>query len=658
MFRKISPGFILLILSGYLFAAPEPVSVEVYSGIATVQHGDVTVKLTADPLQLQVFSGDKVQFATKKDNPFILSNDKGTLSLKGPVVLERRWGGFLARLHTSDGDPVQLLVQMDQAKHIVLECIPSESVDSITLMLEEADDEHFYGLGDLWYTESVDMKGAKVDYWDEVGTPDECSYVPYYMSTKGYGIFMDTGYRGWLDFGDETPGTVQLKFEAPSLSCHLWVGETFKEILPQYLNMTGYPYNPPEWTFLPQKWRDEGTWDDVFEDVALMEKHGCPLGCVWLDRPWAQGSYGSDDFIFDSERYPDPEAALKKLHDKGIRLIVWGCDFLREESRYYEEGLEKGYYVGGFGTYNKGEEDRHIVDLANPEAREWFKGIIKNALKTGVDGYKIDRGQRYPINVTPPSGRDPKAMHNYHAHLLVKVYAEALMEERGDDFQLTPRAGWTGTHAWTMKWPGDMESTFDLMSGLPAVVRAQSAAGLTGFAYWGSDVGGYTENLSKEVFVRWLQHGVFSPIMQLSGKNDFNLSPFAWDDETTEIYKFYANFRANMVPYMKAMAEKSHKEGVPMVRHLAWEFPDDPNVHDQDYSYYFGDDLFVHCIVEKSRKAEFYLPEGEWVDFWDRDRVIEGPKQMNEKTPLWKMPIFIRKGSTYSFEMPEIDIQK
>jgi alpha-D-xyloside xylohydrolase len=296
------------------------------------------------------------------------------------------------------------------------------------------------------------------------------------------------------------------------------------------------------------------------------------------------------------------------------------------------------------------------VDFANPDAREWFKGIIRNALELGVDGVKLDRGQNYPLNVTPPSGRDPRAMHNYHAYLMVKTYAEVLEEERGRDYQLTPRAGWAGTQSWTMKWPGDMDSDLSHDRGLPAVIRAQSAAGLTGFAFWGSDIGGYGPELSKEVFVRWLQHGVFSPLMQMPGKGNHEDVPFSWDEETVRIYEWYARLRKKMLPYILKQAEKAHHTGTPMVRHLAWSWEDDPEVHSRDYQYMFGDDLLVACVVDLSETREVYLPEGEWVDFWNRDRVLTGPKTIMERVPLSRIPLYIRKEAAFEFELPDLPL--
>jgi alpha-D-xyloside xylohydrolase len=652
---------VLLLCGAASSAQPiDRVEVDVWGGRARVSDGTVEVAFSGSPLSLGVSLGGTRRIEFVSDGFFRFNRGEVEVAPERAISIHRRYRGFRVELATADSDAVvaSLLVTMDESRHIRLEYHPAGTgVQGVSFALSQSGDEHYYGMGDLWHTDSVDMKGAVVDIFNHTGTPDECSWVPFFMSTAGYGLFVDSAYRGKADFGTSDPVRTVLSFQAPDLSLHLWVGESMREILPQYLEYTGYPPHPPAWTFLPHKWRDEGTWEDVFEDVHAMREHDMPLGAVWIDRPWMQGEYGSDDFLFDEKRYPDARDRIRELHDLGVRVLVWGCDFLTEDSQYFQEGLQNDYYVGGFGPENEQRDiGRYLVDFANPAAREWFKGIIRNALDLGVDGVKLDRGQNYPLNVTPPSGRDPRAMHNYHGYLMVKTYAEALQEARGRDYQLTPRAGWAGTQSWTVKWPGDMDSDLSHDRGLPAVIRAQSAAGLTGFAFWGSDIGGYGKELSKEVFVRWLQHGVFSPLMQMPGKGNHEDVPFSWDEETVRIYKWYAQLREKMLPYILEQAEVAHRTGTPLVRHLAWGWEDDPEVHSRDYQYMFGGDLLVACVVDLSGTREVYLPEGEWVDFWDRDRVLHGPRILSERVPLARIPLYIRKEAEFGFELPDLPL--
>ena len=655
--KKMSVPVLILLLISFVFSAQiEPVTVDVWSGKATITNDNISIELTANPLNLTIKSGGMAKIAAPPGQMFGFEKN-GTISMfVRASTITRRYEGFAADLITADNQEGKLIVTMDAKKHIAIEYLLPRGINRSIFNIDQKQDEHFYGLGDLWDTESVDAKNSRITMWDHTGTPDVCNYVPFFMSTGGYGIFLDTAYRGYFDFGKMDPSKTEMNFESPDLSMHIWLGETMRDILPQYLDMTGYPVSPPDWVFWPQKWRDAGNWDDVFTDVSDWQAHDMPLGVVWIDRPWMLGGFGSDDYLFGEERYPNAKENIEKLHKMGIRLLVWACDFLTPDSRYYQEGMEKGYFINSEGDVDEDQRRNfRYIDFAKPEAREWFKDIIKNALKLGVDGFKLDRGQSYPESASPPSGRNAIEMHNYHAALMVKTFAEAVIEIRGDDFQLTPRAGWAGTQKWTVKWPGDIDSDFSIDKGLPSIIRAQSSAALTGFAFWGSDIPGYGRDADKVEMIRWLQQGVFSPLLQIVGKGNHDRAPFSWDQETTDIAKYWINLRMNMLPYIKWQAEKAHEKGIPIVRHLAWDWPDDPNVHDKSYEYMFGDDLLVACMINEKTERQVYFPAGEWIDFWQRDRIIVGPKTLTETVPLEKFPVYIRKGASFDFKLPEAD---
>ncbi len=647
MLKYVTIFFVSCVHMACSFAA---VSVDIREQTAEIRCDDVELLFLAHPPKL-IVSYQEQERIVAADSAMITGwSGTDSISFDRVIHIRRRLQGFNAGLLAQNGHRCNLLVRMDAKKHIEIEILPLQTMDKLQLSLQQKNDEHFYGFGDLWHTESVDAKGSAIEMWNHTGTPDVCNCVPFYMSTRGYGCFIDCAYRGTMDF--TLSGRVDLRFNSSTLSLHLWLGNRFEQILPQYLALTGYPPLPPKWVFTPQKWRDEGDWDEVFADVRSMQEHDIPLGVVWLDRPWMQGSYGSDDFIFDQERYADAEKRIEELHDLGIRVMVWGCDFLTPDSRHFEQAVENQYLIQSPVDMDNLQSSHFIVDFANPRARSWFKEIIKTVLRLGIDGIKLDRGQSYPLDVIPPSGRDPDAMHNYHAYLMVKTYAEALQEVRGNDYQLTPRAGWAGTQAWSVKWPGDLESDFSLQRGLPAVVRAQTAAGCSGFAYWGSDIGGFGMNLSKTCFIRWLQFGVFSPLMETGGKGNYEDAPFSWDRETVAIYRAYANLRMQLLPYIEKQAEQAHHKGIPIVRHLAWEWPHDKNVHTCSYQYLFGDDLLVAPVVDEQMQRRLYLPKGEWIDFWKRARVVSGPRFIVEKAPLARIPLFIRRSGKTVFPEP------
>ena len=146
---------------------------------------------------------------------------------------------------------------------------------------------------------------------------------------------------------------------------------------------------------------------------------------------------------------------------------------------------------------------------------------------------------------------------------------------------------------------------------------------------------------------------MFSPLLQIVGKGNHLDAPFSWDQETTDISRTFIKLRMSLLPYLKAQVQKAHGRGVPIVRHLAWDWPDDPAVHDKSYQYMFGDDLLVACMIDETNVREVYFPKGEWIDFWDRSRILRGPSVAKENVPLSRFPVYIRKGATFRFPVPK-----
>lgn len=560
---------------------------------------------------------------------------------------QRRFSGALLRAKTAAGRTAWLTLDRIRPGHVAFDILPDSVAGAIEVRIPAGDKEHFYGLGDVWGTASVDLRGHAVRLRVRAGTPDECSYVPFFWSTKGYGIFFDEARDALMDFGSATNGVLAARFRTGRLRWHLFLGTSPMEILRRYLDFTGYPPVVPDWALLPQQWRNEGTWDGVWEDVEHHEAAEIPLGAVWIDRPWALGGYGSDDFVFDPVRYPDPEDHIRRLHERGVRVLVWGCDFITQDARSLAFALENR-----FVDTRPSIGQRHI-DFSNPDARAWWKGEIRRVLDLGIDGIKLDRGQTLPMDAEFLSGADPAELHNFHGYLMCRTYWEALREARGDDFQFVPRAGWAGTQAWSMKWPGDLSSSLSGKDGLGAALVAMQTAALTGFAFWGPDIGGFEgEPIPEDTMIRWIQLGAFSPLMQTCGRGDYPGG--AWDigPRAVEAYRFYGRLRGALLPYLRNAADEAHTTGVPMVRPLALIHPDDERALTCSDEYLFGPDLLVAPVHTPGTRRDVYLPEGTWVDFWDTNRSVTGPVMETVDLPIDRFPLYLRAGATLLLDPP------
>ncbi len=613
---------------------PDRVRIRTASGEVEILRSPPTLHWTAPgPAGPGRIDGVVVRFATA---------DGKWLDPEECVSAVRRFSGTLLEMRTTGGGRVRITIDAVAKGHWVVDCVPAdETVSSIEVRIPMAQDEHFFGGGDVWGTRSVDLRGHAVRLRNRAGTPDECSYVPFFWSTAGYGVFFDEPREGTLDFGKTIPTILNASFRTKRLRWHLFTGNTPLEILQRYLDLTGYPPAVPSWTLLPQQWRNEGTWDDVWEDVENHEREGVPLGAVWIDRPWALGEYGSDDFTFDPARYPDPAENIRRLHEKGIRVLVWACDFLTADSRLLPFALENRYV-----NTKPTSRGWYHLDFSNPEAREWWKKQIRKVLDLGIDGIKLDRGQTLPADAQFLSGADPAELHNYHAYLMCRTYWEALREARGDDFQFTPRAGWAGTQAWSMKWPGDLSSSFSDEDGLGAALVAMQTAAMTGFAFWGPDIGGFEgRTIDEDLMIRWIQLGAFSPLMETCGRGDFPRGVWDIGEKAVAAYRYYGQLRAAMLPMLRDAARTAHERGIPMVRPLGFVYPEDPRAPACSDEYFLGPDLLAAPVHAPGTSRTVYLPAGGWADFWQPRRVVYGPTQVTVDLPVERFPIYVREGT-------------
>ncbi len=204
----------------------ESVTVDIWSGKARIAAGSARIDLAAEPLSLTLFSGGDARVSGPAGEMFSFRAEGKINRFAKAITLRRLFNGVKADLLAEDGSRGELLITMTPQQHIVIRLAPLRTgVEATQIVLTQKPVEHFYGLGDLWDTNSVDAKGSRVVMWVHEGTPDVCNYVPFFMSTAGYGVFADTSYRGYIDFGKTDPSRTEMSFEAPELSMNVWLGD-------------------------------------------------------------------------------------------------------------------------------------------------------------------------------------------------------------------------------------------------------------------------------------------------------------------------------------------------------------------------------------------------------------------------------------------------
>ena len=319
---------------------------------------------------------------------------------------------------------------------------------------------------------------------------------------------------------------------------------------------------------------------------------------------------------------------IAQLHAHGNYLMVWISPWMAvgngaDPDEAFYECAQRGYLIknaaGEVYVHNLANNPMLVgscIDFTNPEAAVWWQANIRRLARMGVSGFNTDFGEQVPEDAIFYDGRTGREMHNVYPVLYNQLTYEAAQE--GQAGVLLARSGWHGSQGFSAIWAGDQSSDFADTSGLRTAIIAGQSAGLSGFPYWTSDIGGYFGDPTDEVYARWAQLGAFSPIMMIHGAG--RREPWTFSEQTLAIYRRYAQLHIDLFPYIQAYAAQAAQTGLPIMRAMPLEYPQDPNVWGQqaEHQYCFGSELLVAPIYYGfSRERLVYLPPGEWRDFLD-----------------------------------------
>ncbi|MFW6182732.1 MAG: TIM-barrel domain-containing protein [Chloroflexota bacterium] len=519
--------------------------------------------------------------------------------------------------------------------------------------LQAAPDEHYMGFGERF--DALDQRGKEVDLWVVNGAQVGRTYkpVPFFQSTAGYGLHIDTDVRCVVRVATvDDPQVVSIRNAAPSLSLTVIPGDTPAEILSRYTAIAGRPAVPPPWVFGPWKSRDWKAEDQstVYEDVDRQRELELPATVKLIDARWERESH---TFRFDEEKYPDAEGMIRHIHDLGYRLVLWISPWIVADDD--PEGpfaycAERGFLIkdadGEVYVHRLGNSPTFFgscFDFTNPEALAWWQENIRRLVRMGVSGFKTDFGEQVPTDAVFYDGSRGHEMHNIFPRLYNEATYEAMQEVRPG--VLLARSAWHGSQGHSAIWAGDQTADFAPASGLPSVIIAGQSAGLSGFPYWASDVGGYFGVPTDDTFMRWSQFGAFSPIMQIHGAGP--REPWLFSEQTLHVYRRFARLHTDLFPYIYTYAHEASRSGLPIMRALALEFPDDPQVWSDmgQHQYCFGSELLVAPVYYGfSRFRILYLPPGRWRDFWSGE-LLNGGQVVQRPAEVDQMPVFARCGA-------------
>ncbi|MCV9886716.1 alpha-xylosidase [Metabacillus halosaccharovorans] len=508
--------------------------------------------------------------------------------------------------------------------------------------------EYLYGLGER-FTPFV-KNGQIVDTWNEDGgTSSEQSYknIPFFLSNKGYGVLVNHPEKVSFEIASEAVSKTQFSVEGECIEYFLIGGETPKDVLTNYTELTGKPALPPAWSYglwLTTSFTTDYNEETVTHFVDGMAERDIPLSVFHFDCFWMK-EFEWCNFEWDKDAFPEPEAMLKRLKDKGLKICVWINPYIAEKSKLFDEAAENGYLLkkanGDVWQWDLWQAGMGVVDFTNPAACEWYCGKLKGLLDMGVDSFKTDFGERIPIDVVYYDGSDPQRMHNYYAYLYNKVVFDLLEEEKGkQEAVVFARSAAVGSQQFPVHWGGDCNATYESMA---ESLRGGLSLSLSGFGYWSHDIGGFENTASPDLFKRWLAFGLLSSHSRLHGSSSYRV-PWLFDEEAVDVTKHFSKLKNRLMPYLYSASVENHNTGVPVMRPMLLEFAEDPNTHVLDRQYMLGNSLLVAPIMNEEGVGSYYLPQGKWTHYLTKE-VVDGGTWRTENYDYLSLPLFIKENS-------------
>ena len=554
---------------------------------------------------------------TETNDKIIYSSDYGTIQInKNPwrIVLKDKAGRILSQTAAlSDADSTQV-------KYTPF-CFVKRGSDNarrINPVFTLTADEMIFGCGES--ATGLNKAGQKVNLFvtDPQGPETDQMYkpIPFFMSNRGYGMFMHTSAPVTCDFGATYIGLNKMFMGDENLDLFVFFGEP-KDILDEYTDFVGKPGMPPLWSF--------GTWmsrityfseKEGYDVAANIRKNKYPCDVIHFDTGWFDVDWQCD-YKFSENRFQNPQQMLKDLRSQGFHVCLWQLPYFTPKNRYFSELIEKDMYVKN-GNGELPYEDV-VLDFSNPETVKWYQDKLAGLLNIGVSAIKVDFGEAAPLNGIYASGKSGWYEHNLYPVRYDMAVSEITKKLHNENI-MWARAAWAGSQRYPLHWGGDAATT---NTGLLGTLRAGLSFGLSGFSFWSHDMGGFVKSTPEDLYCRWIPFGFLTSHTRAHGAPP--TEPWLYDSKRVQdVFRKSAEMKYRLMPYVYAQAKECTEKGLPMLRALFVEFPDDPGAWKVDDEYLFGSQILVAPLLESGMTGRtVYLPEGKWIDY-QTEKVYEG----------------------------------
>jgi alpha-glucosidase len=530
------------------------------------------------------------------------------------------------------------------------------------------DGECYYGLGDK--ATQMNLKGKRVENF----ATDQYAYqkdqeplykvVPFYIglhNKQSYGIFFDNTFRTFFDFCQERRNVTSFWAEGGEMNYYFVYGPQMQDVVTTYTDLTGKPELPPlwvlgyhqcKWSYYPES--------KVKEITSKFRELQIPCDAIYLDIDYMDGFRC---FTWNKNYFPDPKRMVSELAEDGFKTIVIIDPGIKIDKDYwvYKEALEKDYFCKrADGPYMKGKVwpgECNFPDYTNPLVREWWAGLFKELIADiGVKGVWNDMNEpavmevpnkTFPMDVRHIYDGNPcshRKAHNIYGTQMARATYHGVKRFAYPKrpFVIT-RSAYAGAQRYTSSWTGDNVATWEHL--WIANIQVQRLS-ISGMGFTGSDIGGFAEQPTGELYARWIQLGVFHPFCRTHSSGDHgNQEPWAFDEEVINITRKFVSLRYQLLPYLYTMFWQYIEEGVPMLKPLVYYDQDDTQTHYRNDEFIFGNQILVCPILEPNAVGRrMYIPRGEWYNYWTNELFIGG-KEIWIDTKFDEIPVFVKAGA-------------